>query len=178
MKIANAAIRPYRLEDAPEVFAAVRESLNELILWMPWCHPEYRLEETRAWLEMQVPAFQQGTNFEFAIESEDGRFLGGCGLNQIDRANLRANLGYWVRSGAVRRGVATTAVRLLRDWGFQNTDLIRFEIVIAAENEASLKVARRAGSIEEGIARNRVLLHGIAHDACVFSFTRKEHRPA
>jgi ribosomal-protein-serine acetyltransferase len=169
-------IRPYRLNDAAEVFAAVRESIAELMPWMPWCHPEYRLEETRSWLEIQVPAFQQGTNFEFAIESGDGHFLGGCGLNQIDRINLRANLGYWVRSSAVRCGVATSAVRLLRDWGFQNTGLIRLEIVIAAENEASRKVARKAGAVREGIARDRLLLQGIPHDAYIFSFIRKDPR--
>jgi ribosomal-protein-serine acetyltransferase len=176
MDISNVAIRPYRRDDASEVFAAVRESLAELIPWMPWCHADYCPDETRSWLDMQVSAFQQGTNFEFAVISEDGRFLGGCGLNQIDRANLRANLGYWVRSGAVRRGVATTAVRLLRDWGFRNTDLARFEIVIAAGNEASRRVAQKAGAVREGIARDRLYLHGVFHDADIFSFIRIESR--
>jgi ribosomal-protein-serine acetyltransferase len=174
MNTSNIVIRPHRLSDAAKVFNAVRESIGELSPWMPWCHPEYSLDETLSWLEIQVPAFQQGTTFEFAIESEDGRFLGGCGLNQIDKENLRANLGYWVRSGATRRGIATTAVRLLRDWGFKNTELIRFEIVIAVENQASHKVAQKAGALWEGVARERLFLHGIAHDADVFSFIRKE----
>jgi ribosomal-protein-serine acetyltransferase len=175
MNTEHIAIRPYRLDDAAEVFKAVRESIAELSRWMPWCHPEYCLDESRSWLEMQVPAFQQGTSFEFAIESADERILGGCGLNQIDKQCLRANLGYWVRSGATRRGVATTAVGLLREWGFQHTDLMRFEIVIAAENQASLKVARKAGAIREGIARDRLLLHGAVHNAEIFSFIRRDH---
>lgn len=34
-------LRKYREEDAESVFLAVRESLNEISSWMPWCHREY-----------------------------------------------------------------------------------------------------------------------------------------
>src|SRR5207247_8079258 len=118
--------------------------------WMPWCHPDYSIEESRYWLEAQVPAFQQGTSFEFAVVSADGRYLGGCGLNQIDRANSRANLGYWVRSSATGRGVATAAVERVRKWGFDQTTLVRLEVVIAIGNIASHRVAEKAGALREG----------------------------
>jgi ribosomal-protein-serine acetyltransferase len=169
-------IRPYRTNDAGNVFDGVRESMVDLLPWMPWCHSQYSLNESRSWLEMQVSLFLEGKSFEFAIESPDGRFLGGCGLNQIDRTNLRANLGYWVRSSATGRGVATAAVRLLRNWGFQNADLQRLEIVIATGNAASHRVAEKAGAFREGVARDRVLLHSVPHDATIFSFIRKEHK--
>ncbi len=165
-------IRPYRLTDASDVLEAARESLAELQPWMPWCHPNYSLEESRSWLERQVPAFEQGTAFEFAIVSGDGGYLGGCGLNQIDNVNRRANLAYWVRSSATRRGVAAEAVRSLRIWAFENTDLIRLEVVIAAENMASQRVAQKSGATLEGILRSRLLLHGVPHDAAMFSFIR------
>jgi ribosomal-protein-serine acetyltransferase len=165
-------IRAYRLDDAPAVLEAARESLAELQPWMPWCHPGYSLEESRSWLAGQVPAFQERTAFEFAIVSPDGRYLGGCGLNQIDAGNGRANLGYWVRSSVTRQGVATAAVTLLRDWGFRNTSLVRLEIVIAIGNVASYRVAEKSGADREGILRSRLILHGIPHDATMFSFTR------
>ena len=122
---------------------------------------------------MQVPAFEQRTAFEFAIVSGDGRYLGGCGLNQIDRANSRANLGYWVRRSAAGRGVATQAVRSIRDWAFQHTDLVRLEVVIAAGNVASHRVAEKSGAIREGILKRRLILHGAAHDATMFALTRE-----
>jgi ribosomal-protein-serine acetyltransferase len=165
-------IRPYRLDDASVVLEAARESFADLQPWMPWCHAAYSIHDSRSWLEAQVPAFEQGTTFEFAIVSADGGYLGGCGLNQIDRINKRANLGYWVRSSATRRGVATEAVRLFRDWAFQNTDLIRLELVIAVGNVASQHVAEKSGAIREGILRSRLLLYGVPHDAMIFSFVR------
>ena len=54
-------IRPYRLNDAHAIWEAVRESMNELQPWMPWCHPGYAIEESRSWLAGQVQAFQQRT---------------------------------------------------------------------------------------------------------------------
>src|SRR5258706_2518020 len=139
-------IRPYELNDATLVFEAVRESLTELEPWMPWCHPGYSIEESRSWLETQVAAFENRATFEFAVVSAAGHYLGGCGLNQIDTPNHRANLGYWVRSSAARRGVATAAVRLVRDWGFRDAELLRLEIVVAARHGASHRGAEKAGA--------------------------------
>jgi len=96
-------------------------------------------------------------------------FLGGCGLNYLDRFNRRANLGYWVRASETGRGVATRAVRLLIDWAARETDLDRLEIVVALDNNASLRVAEKAGAVREGVLRHRLWIHGVAHDAAVFS---------
>ena len=101
------AIRPYGLRDVTALFEAARESVEMVYPWLPWCHPGYTLDEAKAWVEQQVRAFESREQFEFVIVSAEGAFLGGCGLNQIDRINRRANLGYWVRSSAAGRGVAT-----------------------------------------------------------------------
>src|SRR5262245_52427660 len=138
------AIRPYRLHDAAALAEAVRESVPELRPWMPWCHPDYSVDDSRSWLEAQVAAFARRAGFQLAIVAPDGQLLGGCGLNQLDPLNFRANLGYWVRSGQTRRGVATAAVRLLRAWAFANTDLVRLELVIASGNAPSHRVAEKA----------------------------------
>lgn len=137
---------------------------------MPWSHPGYSIEETRSWLAIQVQAFQQRTTFEFAITADDGTYLGGVGLNQFDALNERANLGYWVRSSATRKGVATDAARIARDWGFANTNLIRIEVLVAVGNTASRRVAEKAGAVFEGILRSRLIVHGVRHDAAMYAF--------
>jgi RimJ/RimL family protein N-acetyltransferase len=167
-------LRPYAVEDAQVVCEAVRESLRELTPWMSWCHPDYAVSESRAWLEMQVAAFQARSAFEFAIVSPTGRYLGGCGLNQIDALNRRANLGYWVRTSATRRGVATAAVGLLSRWAFEYTDLVRLEILAATSNLASQRVAERSGAYREGTLRSRLIVEGRSQDAVIFSLLRTD----
>ncbi|MCH7979644.1 MAG: GNAT family N-acetyltransferase [Acidobacteria bacterium] len=166
------SIRPYELTDVPALYEAARESVETVHPWLPWCHPAYTSDESRTWVERQVSTFQAGKEFNFVISSEKGTFLGGCGLNGIDQTDRRANLGYWVRSTATGRGAATAATQLLVQWAFQNTDLIRLEVVVSTKNLASLRVAERAGAVREGILRNRLLLHGEPHDAIMLSFVR------
>jgi len=165
-------LRPYRIEDAQALYEAASSSVAEAHPFMSWCHPGLTLAEMLVWIEAQVQAFENLKAFEFVILAEDGGFLGGCGLNQIDDANHRANLGYWVRSSATRRGVATAAIRQLVEWAFANTDLVRLEVLVAVENVASLRAAEKAGAVREGLLRRRLLLHGTAHDAVLFSFVR------
>ncbi len=166
------SIRPYRIEDSEEVWEAALESVLEAHPFMPWCHSGLTLEDQQAWIQAQIMDLEQGTAYEFAITSGDGRYLGGCGLNQIDAVNQRANLGYWVRSSETGRGIATAAVRQLVEWAFKHTDLVRLEVLVSTRNAASLRVAEKAGAVREGIARRRLLLHGAWHDAMVFSFVR------
>jgi RimJ/RimL family protein N-acetyltransferase len=170
--VSGIRIRPYRLDDATVIWQAVRESMKELQPWMPWCHPGYAIDETRSWLSAQVQAFQHRSAFEFAITTDQGAYLGGCGLNQIDPLNQRANLGYWVRSSAASQGVATAATILTRDWGFANTDLVRIEILVAVGNVASRRVAEKSGAVYEGTLRTRLTVHGKRHDAAMYSFVR------
>ena len=168
------SIRPYRHSDSRAMFDAARESVRDVFPFMPWCRPDLTEEEPREWLETQIDAFKAGTAYEFAIVAADGRCLGGCGVNQIDELNRRANLAYWVRSSATRQGVATTAIRALASWAFANTDLVRLEIVVAADNAASVRTAEKAGAHREGVLRKRLLLHDVFHDALMFSLTRRD----
>ena len=167
-------IRPYPLSDTEKLYEAAKESVAELLPFLPWCHPGYVIDEARSWIQLQVEQLQLRKEYQFVIASADGKFLGGCGLNAIDRENRRANLGYWIRSSETRRGAATAATRLLVSWAFDNTELNRLEIVVSTLNIASLRVAEKAGAVREGTLRSRLLLHGVAHDAVAFSFVRKD----
>ncbi len=165
-------IRPYAGDDAPFLYEAATESVDTVYRWLPWCHPGYGLDEARAWVAEQTAAFAKGEEYEFVIVSPTGRFAGGCGIGLIDRINRRANLGYWVRSSEAGRGAATDAARLAAAWAFGHTDLIRIEILAAVGNVRSQHVAENVGAVREGVLRKRLLLHGVSHDAVLFSILR------
>jgi len=158
------SIRPYEPTDVVAMHEAASESWRELEPWMPWAHEDYSLAEAEAWVALQTKAFPAREAFEFVIVDETARILGGCGINQIDRANRRANVGYWVRTSAARQGVATAAVRHAIAWARAMTDLKRLEILVAVGNAASLRVATK-----EAVLRSRLLLHDVFHDAVLFA---------
>jgi ribosomal-protein-serine acetyltransferase len=165
-------VRLYQPEDVETMHAAALESVAEVYPWMGWCHARYTLDEARQWVMLQSELARQRKAFEFAIVGDGGRFLGGCGINQINPMNRFANLGYWVRTSAMGRGVAPAAVREVAAYAFRETDLIRLEIVVAVGNTRSQRVAEKVGAVREGVLRSRVLLPTGPTDAVMYSLVR------
>jgi ribosomal-protein-serine acetyltransferase len=166
------SLREYGPGDAEELYRAARESVADVFPWLPWCHADYAIADAVEWTQAQARRMAAGMEYSFAIVSPDDRYLGGCGINQINRLHRYGNLGYWVRSSETGRGVATSAVRQLADFAFRTTDLVRLEIVCAVGNERSQRVAERAGAVREGVLRRRLVLHGEAVDAVMYSLVR------
>ena len=163
-------IRRNYADDIPLLFEAARESTNEMFAWMSWCHPNYTLEESASFVLSREIAWNQKTEYDFAVfDVESGQFLGGVGLNQFNRNHNFANLGYWVRSSQTGRGVATAATLLAAQFGFEDLGLHRIEIVAAVGNVASGRVAEKAKAEREGVLRSRLLLHNRPNDAVIYS---------
>jgi RimJ/RimL family protein N-acetyltransferase len=113
-------------------------------------------------------------SYAFAItDSATGRILGGCGLNSLDE-NPVANLGYWIRSSEVNKGIASESTRGLLKFGFEHLGLSRIEIMMSTRNPASQKVAIGANAKLEGTLRNRLQLHGENHDALLYSLVPED----
>lgn len=163
-------IRPLEHTDRDAIFAAVRESIAEVSPWLPWCHPAYIPEETAAFIESTRSAWAQESQFNFGVfDAETRDYLGGVSVNHLVRQNRMANVGYWVRTGAAKRGIASRAVRLAAQFAFEDLGLTRIEIAAIPENVASRRVAEKVGARLEAIARNRIVMHGQAYPAALYS---------
>ncbi|GJI93402.1 acetyltransferase [Duganella caerulea] len=163
-------LRPFVAADAPAFAAAIRESMSSVGKWMSWAHAEYTEEQALSWFAFCDASRAEGSAHEFGIFLPDGvSLVGGGGLNQLNAVNSFCNLGYWVRESAQRQGAAIAATTALARYAFLHLNQARVEIVIAAGNEASAAVARKAGAVHECLARNRLKLRGESVAAHVFS---------
>jgi ribosomal-protein-serine acetyltransferase len=163
-------LRPFRLEDVQETFNAVRESLTDLKPWMSWANEDYSLNDTREFIRITRARWQEGTLFAFAMtDANSGLILGGCSLSHIHPVYHLCNLGYWVRSSRRGLGFAGRATLLAARYAFEKVGLVRVEIIIAPENGASLRVAKKVGAHYEGILRNRMVVGQAVYDAVMYS---------
>ncbi|HEY6188211.1 MAG TPA: GNAT family protein [Pyrinomonadaceae bacterium] len=168
-------LRPYRAEDVQMLYDAVRESIAELSPWMPWCHPGYSIDESRAYIMSRDEAQATEEEYGFGIfDARTGAYFGSTGLNHFVRRDLYANLGYWVRTVCTGRGIASSATRLLARFGLEELGLQRIEIVAAVGNVASQRAAEKAGAVREGILRKRLQLFGKPHDAVLYSLIAED----
>jgi RimJ/RimL family protein N-acetyltransferase len=163
-------IRPFATEDVEPLYEAVRESVKQLCHWMVWCHANYSIEDSRSFVWSSERDWDRADRYSFVIEdTRDGSLVGSVGLSSIVSAHRFANLGYWVRTSRTRQGIARAAVVLAAGFAFERLGLERLELIIPVSNEASRRVAERAGAHCEGLLRKRLVLRGKLHDAALYS---------
>ncbi|MBV9619871.1 MAG: GNAT family N-acetyltransferase [Gammaproteobacteria bacterium] len=163
-------LRPHRLDDCDAMYAAVIESIPEISPWLPWCHAGYSREETAGFIKLAGQAWAGNSHYQFAILAvTDAAFLGGIGIIHITRPNRLPNVGYWVRTSRTRQGIASAAVRLVSRYAFGTLGLSRLEIACIPTNASSRRVAEKVGAKFEAVARNRLVMHGAAYAAALYS---------
>jgi [ribosomal protein S5]-alanine N-acetyltransferase len=80
------------------------------------------------------------------ILKSNGLLIGDCGLEQMDvEGETVAELGYDFRSDHWHQGYATEAAIAIRDYGFQELNLVKLVSLIRVGNHPSRRVAERVG---------------------------------
>lgn len=166
-------VRPYTTSDVDALYAAARESYREVGPWMAWCRADYERGDAESWIEATITGRDAKTMYDFAVLI-DGEYAGGCGINHIDWTDCVANLGYWVRTSATGKGVATKAAVHVIQWAFANTTLNRIEIVVACDNIRSQRVAEKVGAAHDAVLRKRTMVNGKPVDAVLYSVLRPD----
>lgn len=167
-------VRRYKASDAEMLCQAAQASIAQVFEFLPWCHPDYSIEDSFEWLNMVEENWKSGTAYNFGIFSPDEtEFHGGCGLARLDEHPMQ-NLGYWVKTASTGQKIATEVTIELARFGVESLGLERIEIVMSVENPGSRQVAIGAKAQFEGTLRNRLMLHGRCHDAYLYSLTPED----
>ena len=163
-------LRAYEFGEENELQKVVHESLTELKPWMAWANEEYSADLARNFITITRAQWSSGAMYAFAIiDAQTGELLGGCSLSHIHPVYYFCNLGYWVRTSRRGQGIAARAARLAARFAFEKANLIRAEIVIAAGNEPSKRVAEKVGAHYEGVLLNRMVVGRDIYDAYMYS---------
>ena len=160
------------LEHASMIVEGALESVVEINPWMDWCTREFNLETAHKFIGEQIDAKNNRSAYEFALFNTEGLYLGGGGINSINKQCNFANVGYWIRTSQTQKGYGTAALQALVSWARANTELNRLEVVVAIGNYASCRVAEKSGAVLEGVAKSRLYNNGKYLDANVYAFTK------
>ena len=103
-------------------------------------------------------------SFSFLIFSE-GVLVGQITMGGVIFGALRgAHIGYWIDRNHANKGLTTDAVNTLTRFGFEVLGLHRIEINVRPENDASCRVAEKAGYVFEGDRPNFLHISGAWRD--------------
>jgi RimJ/RimL family protein N-acetyltransferase len=149
-------IRCWEPRDAPELKAAIDQSLDHLRAWMPWARQEPQpLEAKIEFLRRKRGEFDLGQDFSYGIfDRGQGEVLGSTGLHPRVGPDAR-EIGYWIRQDQIGRGLATEATAALTNVAFTVDRVSRVEIHCSPDNAASLAVPRKLGFQHEATLKER-----------------------
>jgi RimJ/RimL family protein N-acetyltransferase len=122
---------------------------------------------TSSW-ETSAFAGKPGAGVAFAVaDASSGELVGCCGLDDWSNTDV-AQIGYWIAPETRGRGFAARAAALLTGWLFE-LGAARVVLKIVDDNDASERVARRAGFVYEGTLRSQGVWQGQRCDVRVFA---------
>jgi RimJ/RimL family protein N-acetyltransferase len=171
VEVDELVLRPFVAEDDAAVAVAMGDP--DVLRWTGGIAVIRTPAEKRAskWLESRIDGWARG-NAVFAVaDAATDQVLGSVTLRDVNRVPDQAVVGYWVSPAARGRRVAARALDAAARWAFTPTaqgglGLHRLSLDHALVNEASCRVATRAGFLLEGTMRDYfVELDGRRHDS-------------
>ena len=94
------------------------------------------LEATKEQMTWFSNLEKNATGIWWAICSKsDGTFLGAAGLNDLDKENKKAEIGFWLLPENWGRGIIAEAVPLILTHAYNNLGLHKVEAFVETENE-------------------------------------------
>jgi RimJ/RimL family protein N-acetyltransferase/peroxiredoxin len=156
-----------------EFFALIDRSRPYLREWLAWLDMTQTPTDLEKFLDRARREFEQKESYALWIRHRQ-QIVGIIHLREIDRANRKAMIGYWVGQEFRGRGFAKKATRAICDFGFRELKLNRIEIRCATGNTASQAVPTALGFQREGVLRQNEWLYDHYVDHVVFSMLSRD----
>ncbi|WP_329529774.1 GNAT family N-acetyltransferase (plasmid) [Streptomyces sp. NBC_01450] len=161
-------LRPWRGADTPAFLAAYQD--EEIRRW----HTRRPASEVqvREWFEAYRQDWEHEKGGHWAVTRDGGDVLGRIALRGMDFDDGTAGVAYWTLPAARGSGVATLALAALTTWAVDEVGFHRLELDHSTRNQASCRVATRAGYRLEGTKRSAAVHDDGRHDMHLHAHVR------
>jgi [ribosomal protein S5]-alanine N-acetyltransferase len=149
-------LRPFRMSDADKLTEMANNKNISRNLRDGFPHPYTREDAVtfiRHCLEMPRDTF-------FAIEFK-GEYVGNISLSPCqDVYRKSAEIGYFIAEPFWNKGIASAAVNMIVQFGFNNLGIMRIHTGVYEYNPASQRVLEKCGFTKEGVFKKAIYKEG------------------
>lgn len=178
-------IRPPQIGDEHAVNAAILESYDFLHEFMDWANTKPSLKNTETYIQDAVANWIAKKNNEpylplFMFDRVSGVFIGATGYHHYTWTVPSLEIGYWIRSSYLGRGLMTEAINALTQYAFKQLAVKRIAITCDIDNSRSKKIPERLNYTLEGRLKyhRRKPISGELSDTLIFAKYGLDHLPA
>jgi RimJ/RimL family protein N-acetyltransferase len=161
-------LRPWKGADAPAFLSAYQD--DEIRRW----HTRRPASEgqVREWFEVYRQDWEREKGGHWAVTRDGADVLGRIALRGMDFDDGIAGVAYWTLPAARGSGVATLALAALTTWAVDEVGFHRLELDHSTRNQASCRVATKAGYRMEGTKRSAAVHDDGRHDMHLHAHVR------
>ncbi|MFJ6695064.1 GNAT family N-acetyltransferase [Streptomyces sp. NPDC091272] len=154
-------LRPWRRSDAPKFVEAGQDPAIQ-----HWNRPgRLTVAEAERRIDRWGERWRAEVSAVFAIaEAGEGEVVGTAGMGDIELARGTGEILYWLLPAGRGKGVAVDAAVTLTRWAVEDLGLHRVQLTHSTANQASCRVAEKAGFSYEGTMRSALLHADGWHD--------------
>jgi RimJ/RimL family protein N-acetyltransferase len=143
-------IRPLINEDKITVNTAIRESIRELNMWLPWVDGKPSFADVDAMCDKFYDQANNGEATHFVVYHND-KFMGMCSFLETNFKSMATNLGYWSRVEENQESRFVDAINAVMRYGFEVTGIVEFNIPCVVGNYTSELAAKKLNFKLQGI---------------------------
>lgn len=130
-------------------------------------------DEIKSYLDECSKSYEKQA--EFAIETADGRHIGGCTLRAFNHVARSAEFAIAIGEADYRgKGYGTEVTRLMARIGFEEFNLNRIWLNVNENHVAAVRAYEKAGFAKEGLLREYGFGRGSYYNAYIMSILRSD----
>ena len=129
--------------DLSDVYEYAKDpKVSEYLLW----EPHKSIDYTRSYIDFLQLLYRKKQFYDWGIHlKENMKMIGTCGFTNIDIKTNSATVGYVINSNFWGQGIATEALKKLKEFAKAELKLSGLRAKIIKENQRSAKVLEKCG---------------------------------
>lgn len=130
--------------------------------------------DTTNFLKSKITGEANGTDRLFLIYFE-GKLVGTIDIHFIDEKNKLGEIGYWLHSDYINKGIISTAVNKICDIAFDDLKLNKLSLLADTKNIASNKVAQKCGFTLVGTLKEEQFTNDTFQDMNLYYLLKNDY---
>jgi ribosomal-protein-serine acetyltransferase len=156
-----------------QLFTLVDQNRAYLREWLNWVDGTQAIADTRAFIGRSLQRFALNNGVTCGIWYR-GELCGCIDFYEVNWSDRQSSIGYWLVAPLQGKGIMTRACQGLMCYGFDELNLNRIVIYVAAGNFRSRAVPERLGFQQEGLLRQSIWIYDRFLDLVVYSLLASE----
>ena len=160
-------LRQITIDDINEIFE-LRSNKNVMkYIPRPLCNTHEEVMEHIKMIQQKIE-LNEGINWAITLKN-DNKLIGYIGHYRIKWEHFRSEIGYMLLPQYNVMGIATEAIKIAVEYGFNDMKMHSLEGVIDPENAASARVLEKNGFIKEAHFKENEFFNGKFIDSVIYS---------